>query len=302
MFNHQDFIDKYYPGATDARKADAERFLNRAEEVIGDKAPEDVLRDKSAVCKLFYLQQLAFVTRTHYQKIKDYVINLFDWFGVSGEVPTQREVIDAGECIGYFRSLQSALDFIDSVGRYWLPDYHCSEDLITIKAIYVLGWYGLSLDEISSLKKDDIKATENGDGAITLSDRQVKIAGNILDILTSLKSLESYQSLPNGRTKYLHGDDKDLFRSTSSGETQIDASHLIQILKRFNAQVPSHMRQRIAFRSIRVNALFVEILNDTSEESLLNKILAITHCSPTQAYSYRTQYLAWVDMLDKNII
>lgn len=302
MLNCEEFINKYYPNANNARIMDAKRFLNRVDEVCGEIAPQRRLQDKNAVCQLFYLQQLTFISRTNYQKIKDYVINLFDWLGINGEVPTQREVIDAGECVSYFRGLPEALSFIDAVGQYWLPNYHPLEDLIVVKSIYILGWYGLTLNEIADLKKEDISRQSDGSGLVKIGERQICIDSDAFVFISALKTLESYQSLPNGRIRHLRGDGNNLFRVASYEESEIEATHLVQILKRFNAHVPSHLAQRLAFRTIRVNALFVEIQNDESDEPLLDKVLRITHCSPKQAYSYRTQYLAWIGMIENNII
>lgn len=300
MLNCDAFIEKYYPNAVEARERDIYRFFNRLHEVIDDEAFEIKLKDKAVVCKLFYLQRLSSITRTHYQKIKDYLVNLFDWLNVDGVIPSHGEVIRAGEYICFFRDLDSAMSFIDQVGESRLKNYDPLSDLVTIKTIFILGWYGLSLAEIAGLKKTALFQSGE-DCRINLSDRSVEIDRKYYKYIEALRDLREYKSLPNGRIKVFKGGAEYLFRSTAENE-RVNEEHITQILKRFNAQIPFFLKQSIAFRYIHTNALFTEIYKDESDKPLIKKVEDITRCSPKQAFSYRTQYLAWVEMIEKNII
>lgn len=295
------FLRSYYPSAVDFQSKDVSRFINRVNEVI-DGDNYEGLKDKATVCKLFYLQRLSSITRTHYQKIKEYLINLYDWLDVAGVIPSHEEVIKAGEYICFFRDLDSALKFIDNVGSLKLKNYNPLEDLVTIKTIYILGWYGLSLSDVAGLKKDDVQRKKNGDGYIEVPNGKIEIQKEYFDIIEAQKRLISYQSLPNGILRTLKGSEAYLFRTTSEDCEEIKSEHIVQMLKRFNANVPFYLKQNIAFRYIRTNALFVDIYRDTSDKPLIKKVEDATKCSPKQAYSYRTQYLAWVEMIENGII
>lgn len=301
MLDCNAFIAKYYPNATETQAMDITRFIKRFEEVMGDKTPQETLTDTTAICRLFYLQRLSSITRTHYQKIKEYLLNLFDWFEVKSEVPTHDDVIKSGEFICFFKDLDSALTFIDKVGDSKLVDYNPNADLVTIKTIFILGWYGLSLDEIAGLRKSAVNEKVDA-GYIVLENRTVAIDKRYFESIIALRYLDSYKSLPNGKVKYFKGSEEFMFRAAAGDCEQLKVDHLVQMLKRFNSQVPFNLKQSIAFRYIHVNAMFVEIYNDKTDKPLIEKITQVTKCSPKQAYSYKTQYLAWVDMIDKKVI
>lgn len=299
------FIERYYPNANESKISDLKRFINHFEKIIGKKTPQEILSDVETVCRLFYLQDAGAIGRTHYQKIKDYVINLFDWFGVQGEVPSREKVLKSSESTCFFQNLKVALNFIDEVGKRKIVDYSPYTDLVTIKTIFVLGWYGLSRTEIVNLKKSDV-SEKNGKGYITLSDRTIEIDKTYFESIISLKYLDGYKSLPEGRYREFKSDEAYMFRLTKVYHSETDEdngqfkeTHLVDMLKRFNSQVPFDLNYRIVFRYIHVNALFTVIYKDKSDKSLSKKIIEITHCSEKQAASYKTQYLAWVETLKK---
>lgn len=295
------FIGKYYPNASEQRLSDVKRFLTHISELSVDSSLPDKLTDHDFLCNAFYMQRLNSITRTHYQKIKEYLLNLFDWYKIEAKVPTQEEVIEFTQVYAYFRSLESALRFVDHVGELRLANYNSTQDLVIVKSIFILGWYGLSLKEIVALKKVDISKDKNGNGVVHVKDSYITLDSNSFDILMNLKYLDSYKSLPNGTLKILKGCEDYLFRPTTNcnGLTE---TLLAQFLKRFNDNVPRHLHQNIAFRNIYRNAKFVDVYNDKSTDSLLQKIEKHTSCSPKQAFSYRTQYLAWVELLNQNKI
>lgn len=296
------FVGKYYPNAGEQRLSDVRRFLAHVSELAADSDLPDKFADRDFLCNAFYMQRLSSITRTHYQKIKEYLLNLFDWYNVKIEVPTQEEVIEFTQVYAYFRNLESALRFIDNVGELRLVNYNSSQDLVIVKSIFILGWYGLSLKEIVSLKKVDISKGTNGYGIVCVGDKRIIVDTISIDVLMNLKYLDSYKSLPNGTTKTLKGCEDYLFRPTAANCDGVAETHIAQFLKRFNDNVPRHLHQNIAFRNIYRNAKFVDVYNDKSTDSLLQKIEKHTSCSPKQAFSYRTQYLAWVELINQNKI
>lgn len=296
------FISKYYPNAGEQRLSDVRRFLAHISELAGNSVLSEKLADHDFLCNAFYMQRLNSITRTHYQKIKEYLLNLFDWYNIKAEVPTQEEVIEFTQVYAYFRSLESALQFIDHVGELRLVNYNASQDLVIVKSIFILGWYGLSLKEIVSLKKVDISKNKDGDGLVCFGNKCIIVDAISIDALMNLKYLDNYKSLPNGTTKTLKGCEDCLFRPTAANCDGVAETHIAQFLKRFNDNVPRHLHQNIAFRNIYRNAKFVDVYNDKSNDSLLQKIEKHTACSPKQAFSYRTQYLAWVELINQNKI
>ena len=83
MINYEDFVARYYPTANTARQNDIERFLDNLTDIIGETPLKDALKNTQILCSAFYLQKAGNnISRPHYQKIKEYLINLFDFVGV----------------------------------------------------------------------------------------------------------------------------------------------------------------------------------------------------------------------------
>lgn len=301
MLDHNSFIKEYYPNATDEQKTDIVRFLSRIDEIAEGDDLQERLSDKTVLCNVFYFQKLSSITRTHYQKIKKYLLNLFDWLNITGSIPSHSEVIEAGKYVCFFRDLDSALAFIDKIGDNKLTNYNPNVDLVTIKSIYVLGWYGLSLDEIIELKKTAV-VEQNEGGCVILNERSVFIEKTYFDILFSLKYLDSYKSLPKGKTRYLKGRDEFMFRATIENCEHFGKDSIVQMLQRFNTHIPFYEKQSIAFRYIYTNAMFVKIYEDKTDKSIDEKIINVMNCSSKQMYSYKAQYFIWAKMIDEKII
>ena len=295
------FIARYYYGASESRVCDIRRFLSHINNLLGGSPLEIKLLDKDFLCDVFYMQRLGAITRTHYQKIKEYLINLFDWCNISGSVPSQEEVIKSTQIYCYFKDLDSAMNFIDEVGNLLLSNYNKNKDLVIIKSIVILGWYGLSLKDIVQIKKRDVTKAING-GLVNVGGKQFLVDQKSIEVLMRLSSLEGYQSLPNGTYKYLQDFNDYLFRPTSMDCTGMRETYIAQSLQRFNNNVPRHLHQNIAFRNMHRNAMFVNIRKDDSGDSLIQKIMRHTNCSPKQSYSYRTQYLAWLELVENGVI
>jgi hypothetical protein len=302
MLDFDAFVSKYYPNANEQRTNDVKRFLTHVTNLLGDSLLVDKLADRNFLCDAFYMQRLNSITRTHYQKIKEYLVNLFDWCGVQGEVPSRENVIEFTHVYAYFRSLESAMQFIDHVGELILADYNPTQDLVVVKAIFILGWYGLSLKEIVALRRACVTECRNGYGIVSIGDEQISIDAESAKVLMYLKYLDCYKSLPNGKIRYFKSCDEYMFRPTAVGCEGMLETYIVQILNRFNTHVPRHLHQNIAFRNIYRNAKFVDISNDNSNTPLLEKIQIYTKCSPKQAFSYRTQYLAWLELIKQNKI
>lgn len=62
------------------------------------------------------------------------------------------------------------------------------------------------------------------------------------------------------------------------------------------------MKTSIVFRNLHKNALFIEVYNDTTDKSLINKITSIMGCTLNYAFSYRDQYMKFVEALENNKI
>ena len=304
MIDCIEFTNKYYPSASSVRKNDIERFLNNLSELIGNTPIEKALQDKQLLCRSFYLQKACDVSRPHYQKIKEYLVNLFHYLGVDGTVPTRAEVMKSQNLVGYFRSINSLLKFIDEVGKLRLLNYDPTRDLVRVKAICVLGWIGFSLEDIFNLKKTDLIPIDNVGFKIRKGKEEYDIFGEPFAVLFYLQSLESYHALPSGKKTILKGNEDYLFRPTDSRVEKFNnAQQGVQIIKRFNACIPKTSSSYIVFRNLHKNALFLEVYEaKPMEKDLLGTLMSIMNCTFNYALSYKEQYLKFVEALESNRI
>lgn len=304
MINYDEFAGRFYPDANTARRDDIKRFLDNLCELIGDTPVSSALQDKHTLCKMFYLHKTGSISRSHYQKAKEYILNLFEYLGVQGTVPTREEVIEAQNTVCFFRDINALLDFIDGVGAQKIDGYNPTTDLIRVKAVCVLGWIGLSPLEISNLKRTDLKPIDLSGYSIATGQGTFEVYGKPFATLFYLCDLEEYQSLPvgnsRGRKIVLKGNGDYLFRPQDAECEKLDEKQIVQIISRFNMGVTSSTA--IIFRNLHKNALFLEIYNDKSDKSLMTKIADTFGCTYNVALSYKEQYLKFADAMDNNEI
>lgn len=304
MIDQKVFVEQYYPSANDARKNDVIRFLDNLTELVGNTPIAEALKDKQLLCNAFYVQKAGNnISRPHYQKIKEYLLNVFKHVGVNANVPSREEVIASQESISYFRGLNELLSFIDDVGKEVLKnDYNPTQDLVRVKAVCVFGWLGFTPDDIANLKIRDLSPIGLEGYSVSGRGGSFEIYGHPFSAVYYLSDLESYKGLPTGRKVILKGNDEYLFRPTDSNCEKLDGGQIIQIIKRFNMSVPRSMKTSIIFRNLHKNELFLEIYNDTSKQTLINKITSIMGCTLNYAFNYRDQYLEFVKALENNEI
>lgn len=304
MIEVERFLGKYYPAANDARKDDVRRFLNNINQLAGATPLEIALINQEILCKAFYLQKVSSISRPHYQKIKEYLINLFDFLGVQSTVPSRAEVISSQDMICYFRGIDNLLSFIDKVGTTCLVDYNPTQDLIRVKAICVLGWLGFTPEEIAEMKVSDLKPIDTIGYKLSNKYGTYEIYGHPYSSLFYLSDLVQYKGLPSGRKIALSEDSEYLMKPLEAACCEkLDSGQIIQIIKRFNACIPINLMQTsIVFRNLHKNALFIEIYNDKSDQPLLSKIAAIMRCSLNYAQSYKEQYSMFVTAIENNMI
>lgn len=304
MIDNNDFTGKYYPSANAARQDDIARFLDNLNELIGATPLAEALKDRKTLCRVFYLQKTGNISRPHYQKVKEYLLNLFDYVGVESEVPTREEVLASQDTICYFRSINSLLKFIDGVGEKRIDSYNPTTDLVRVKAVCVLGWIGLSPIEISNLKRKDLQPIDLDGFRITTTKGTFELYGDPFATLFYLCDLEEYNSLPvggsHGRKIFIKSTSDYLFRSQNEDCVKLDEKQIINIIGRFN--MGSNTNTTIVFRNLHKNALFLEIYNDKSDKSLINKIMGIVGCSYNVALSHREQYLQFAEAMNNNKI
>lgn len=304
MINYQDFAKRYYPSANNTRQNDVMRFIDNLNELIDNTPISEVLTNKQTLCQVFYLQKTGNISRPHYQKVKEYLLNIFEYVGIQSIVPTREEVIASQDVTCWFRNLNALLQFIDRIGEKKINLYNPTTDLIRVKALCVLGWIGLSIDEISNLKRQDLQPIDLHGFRISTTNGTFEIFDEPFTALFYLCDLDGYNSLPVGRSRgrkiYLVSDTDYLFRPQDEGVEKLNSKQLINIISRFN--MGSDSSTVILFRNLHKNALFLDIYNDTTDKPIINKIIETIGCNYRVALSYREQYVQFAKAMDNNKI
>ncbi len=294
------FLHKYYPSANTQKKNDISRFFSHIESLLESKRIEDALTDKTFLCKLFYLQATNGISRPHYLKVKDYLVNLCNLYGVNPDLPSRDEVIASQTTICYFENLESLLAFVDKVGAMQLTGYNKHADLANVKAILSLGWFGLSAQEIADLPKHCISRDEENFFVIKEDGCRVSINETAFAAIRDFIAIDEYRGLPTGRLVKLKGRTSSLIRTSVATSDTVTEGHIIDVIHRFNKIIPASSDYAINFRKLRKNALFVEIYNDKSDESLTSKIMRYMDCDRYVSYSYKHEYERWMELYHNN--
>lgn len=300
MVDYEVFLGRYYPQASEQREKDVQRFVSHVNDIVEQSSVEQ-LTSKQTLCNLFFFQATGGVSRSHYQKIKEYLLNLFDYFKLNAEVPSREEVIESQPVVSFFKNFDDMIEFIDYVGESKLAGYNKRIDLMNVKVLAALGWYGLSTAQIANLTK---RCTYR-DGAtfVVKADDQTFVIDDLTsEMIDTLSHIDTYHGLPSGKTQNYKGDDTMLFRPTTANCERVTSDTLIQILKRFNAAIPAGQDRAINFRRLRKNAQFVMIYNDKTDRKLVDKIMDYMNCDHRLAYGYKKEYRHWVELFyDENI-
>lgn len=265
---------------SDNTKSDYEKWLGRLYYSFNCESKEDtiaLLSDKNELLKTFSSQRRGGVSKALYYSIKSHIKALSEYYSVKIEIPSYKEVLDSLVIVSMYKSLDSILNFINTV------ELDKTRDLLNIKKIVILGWNGLSLDEIALLKYENI-INENDKYFISLT-KKINITENEYNIL-----------IKGGKKNGL------VFTSTRGLPKSITSNTLAASLKNFNNLI-NGTGKAILFRDLRKNALFVEVYKDEIvygelfESAKLRKaIKSKFNCGEKNAFGFAQEYEKWKEI------
>lgn len=291
------FVQKYFPDASLQKIKDINGFLENLELIIGDGNAKELLANENFLCRTFFLRRTNNISTPQYQKTKEFLRAVLDYYELTTSIPTHETVLASQEIISYFRDLDDALDFVDKVGYLNSPNYKKDVDLMHIKSIVVLAWYGLSQKSICSMPKGNIEALQNGTYVLHSPfspQKDILISKRAYDILEIMQGLDGYTSISDQRYFHFVGYHNSLLRPTKITRNGVDEKFICQIILRFNRLNPTN--KCLSIKTLRKNALFVEIHNDITDKPLINKIIEHMDCTRKIAHGYKPQYLQWVKL------
>lgn len=302
MIDCNKFIEKYYSESAESAKLNARMYINHANSVIGDTPVDIALQDDNTLCQLFYISPSSGISSGNYKKLKTLLLRLFEMCGITAKIPTHEEVLAYQQLKIHWSTLDELLDFIDKVGKRYMPDYNPRTDLVQIKTIAILGWYGFSIEEIVNARNSDLYWNDNIHG-ISLHGRDLPLDWKSYNILCQLASLYAYRGFPSGKPQRLKGDDRFLFRPTTSISKRCNENTIKQLLKTFNSHAKAGFNATISFGKLRKDALFSKIYADKNDpstcdkcESYYEKIIQYFGCTPSLVIGYLKEYKQWLYM------
>lgn len=291
-------IALYFKDATPFVLTYLDSFLNKIEKFTKEKSLKELCDDRGFVCSLFGHQNASSVSRQTYHLYKRFLEAIFDYYSIEVAIPTIEEVIASQEVVVFFKDLEDILSKIDYVGKRFLDNYSQIEDLPILKACIILGWYGLTKEDIVALDKADVSLIDGMPTVrIASSGTHVTIDELSYKILSALKTSDFYRMIPGGKISYYKSNSKKIIRGASDFE--VPPHNIIAIFNRFNNLIKDDYNFRIYFRNLRKNSMFVKIKQDDSAEADSAKIVKYFGCDYSLAVGIKKQYQGWLNLYYK---
>lgn len=143
------------------------------------------------------------------------------------------------------------------VRRKEFKPYDSEKELLIVKSIAILSWYGYSYPEMLALKKDEIIKSDN-DYYIIKSGEKVNINKRYYDILVMQANTMQYRGLPSGRLTKYYKDSEFLIRSTTPSEPTVQT--ISCIMQRFNIQAKKlNYPKSYDYDRIRLCSIFAKV-------------------------------------------
>ena len=271
-------------------------------EVFGGDKPQFGSPDK--ICKLFYGKGRSVSKSQYYRKRK--IIKLFyDWLYEQGAVDkeTVRRVYDIQlddvvtdyELSRYFfKDLNEVLEFIRMVGTS--QGFDDPDDLLNIKAIVILLWYGVELSEIVGIKKSDLNRNDN---TVKVGQKSFPIEPEHMSMLCRFSDIDIYKGFPSQKQQ-VYVSSPYLLRSAK--QPLMIPNNVQCAFRRFNL-VASQFGRELSVLNIRKNGVFWRVYTrDDNTKSINNIIIELTGCDTAFAFGYKKIYERWkcVKMGDDN--
>lgn len=255
--NCKQFIEKYYSNQSSTTISKARSSIRNIKSLVED-VEQLQQKDIELYSKIFSLKSTGNqVSRGKYYETKALLANLEDFLGEKFCIPKREELLDYSIPSRYFYSLDELLKKIDTAAMYNPSLKAPYERLLFLKGIIVLGWYGLSLQQITELEKENIKLDNM---CVVVGDSSVILQPEHFEIIREIKLLRQYKLSKNTIINQLKI--KWMFSCT---DDKVSTSALTQRIAYFNKNIPDNMSFSINFELLYRNSVFVELLNYETE-------------------------------------
>ncbi len=308
-----------------------ENMVVEAKRILGDDVSDkevysSLFEDRDKILKFTYtfnkknLRKMD-VGWTKTSLLKSFLLNFIEWLNDQNLIENYDELytyIQSFTNLGdflteenlsriYFIDLLSVINFINNVGEFYLnkvaakrknfDNYNTISDLLNIKVIAVLAWYGFSPSEMLEINKTDIKISGNT-YYIDIKPR-VYITKFDYNILSLYAQTETYRGIPSGRLVYLAKGDKLIRAGSTTNKEEATDKYIFNTIKRFN-QCATNMGSILLLqpKALSKCGAFSKIyeLSKNNPENLNKIIREIFNCSNSEGSWQKYYYKKWVNI------
>ena len=149
-----------------------------------------------------------------------------------------------------YKSIDTILDYIDYIGQGVLPAYNPESDLLYVKTIAILSWYGFTADEMAQLKTSNLIIEAGKYYGIKLQDHQVQIGWRACKLLCCIGVQYLYRTFPSGKSQVIRGLTGYLLRSDMFMEAPTPNA-ILNRWSRFNAALKKLKYDEISLKQIK---------------------------------------------------
>ena len=278
---------------TQTRKC-ADGFCDSLPEVF----PDDVFMIPDRVYTLFCGHGFV-VGRSHFYRRRKLTLLLYNWLLEQGLVDprfvkwisslTIENIIALREMdVMYYKDLDDALGYISWIGGFTgLGGYG---DLLNLKSIVILTWYGVNTAEMLEIQKDDLDVGKRavlirGDHA-----RAVVLPEKYFDMLRYYATEDLHRGFPSGK-KQTYLPSPFLFRAEKIEKLGCENIH--GLIARFNIEAKRFGRV-IRLPQLRRNGIFASVLErDDGKKSVNVLIMEVSGCDKFLASELSRVYEYW---------
>lgn len=193
----------------------------------------------------------------------------------------------------YFKDLKSVLNYIKNLGAFF--GLGSDDDLLQIKAIVILIWYQIDVNDMPNIKKVDLDDLSR---SVQVGDKNIIVGEPYYDILKKYAEAITQMSFPKQKLQKLDSSPY-LFRSEKRPRLTYD--NLICSLKRFNREAGG--RQLLSYSSLKRNGIFEMTYKSECEEVGKSAGKLISNYSGVDrnvAFGYVRLYQRWKGKYHKN--
>lgn len=256
-------------------------------------------QDIDVACRLFYGKSENMSKATFYRN-RVLVRALYDWLYEQGAVSEKmrqavyalqlRDVISDHELsLHYFRNLDEALNFVEMIGVH--QGLEGKDDMLNYKAMVVLAWHGIELQQSLSIRKADIYRESK---SVVCCDKVFHFEEKYFNIICRFADIDVHKGFPSGKTQF-YCDSPYLMRSAK--QERMNMNSLKCALQRFNGISKSY-NKALSILALRRNGIFSRIINSKDEKCVNALIREEIQCDTAFACGYKELYERWKQWME----